>query len=317
VKKLLDFIWCRGETHALPLGRRRVIGFVVFLALLILAFIKPLVALTFYVAGASLHSHILLVPFVSAYLLYINWRRLPRHYDSSFGWAILPLVAGVGALVAHSWLRATGQLLSQNDSLALIAFAFVCLLVAGGFAFLGKQWMRAAAFPVVFLFFLVPLPDRAVDALETASKYASAEAASLFFAISGTPVLRDGLVFQLPGITIEVAQECSGIRSSWVLFITSLLASHLFLTSPWRRAILVAFIIPLGILRNGFRILVLGLLCVHFGPHMIHSIIHHRGGPLFFALSLVPLFILIWWLRRGEGSARVPLAGPGVPPRQM
>ena len=113
-------------------------------------------------------------------------------------------------------------------------------------------------------------------------------------------VLRDGTVFQLPGIVIRVAQECSGIRSSWVLFVTSILASHLFLKSPWRRALLVAFVIPLGILRNGFRIVVIGLLCVHVGPEMIHSIIHRRGGPFFFALSLIPLFLVLWWLRRTD-----------------
>ena len=62
----------------------------------------------------------------------------------------------------------------------------------------------------------------------------------------------------------------------------------------------MAFVIPLGILRNGFRILVIGLLCVHVGPHMIDSPIHHQGGPFFFALSLVPLFLLLWWLRRQE-----------------
>ena len=65
----------------------------------------------------------------------------------------------------------------------------------------------------------------------------------------------------------------------------------------------MAFVIPLGILRNGFRILVIGLLCVHVGPHMIDSPIHHRGGPIFFALSLVPLFLLVWWLRRQEQAA--------------
>src|SRR5207244_4861510 len=97
-----------------------------------------------------------------------------------------------------------------------------------------------------------------------------------------------------------IAPECSGIRSSWMLFITSLLAAHLFLKKPWRRSVLVAAVIPLGILRNGFRILVIGLLCVHVGPEMIHSALHRRGGPLFFALSLVPLFLLLWWLRRSE-----------------
>ena len=138
---------------------------------------------------------------------------------------------------------------------------------------------------------------------ESASKVASAEAANIFFSITDTPTLRDGNVFLLPGITIEVAQECSGIRSSLVLFITSLLAAHLFLKGSWRRIALVAFVIPLGILRNGFRILVIGLLCVHYGPEMIHSIIHKKGGPLFFMLSLIPLFLFLWWLRWGETEA--------------
>jgi exosortase/archaeosortase family protein len=82
--------------------------------------------------------------------------------------------------------------------------------------------------------------------------------------------------------------------------LTSILAGNLFLKTPWRRFALVAFVIPLAILRNGFRILVIALLCVNVGPQMIHSVIHRRGGPLFFALSLIPLLLLLWWLRRSE-----------------
>jgi exosortase C (VPDSG-CTERM-specific) len=209
-------------------------------------------------------------------------------------------VAGAITLVAAYRPPASWGGYSQNDFLAILATAFVCCVVAGGFLFLGRQWMVAAAFPIGFLIFLAPLPDAAVHALETASKYASADAAYLFFELTGTPILRDGLFFKIPGITLEVAQECSGIRSSWVLFITSLVASYLFLDSSWRRAVLVALVFPLAIIRNGFRILVIGLLCVHIGPEMINSVIHKRGGPLFFALSLIPLFAIMWLLRRGE-----------------
>jgi exosortase len=135
---------------------------------------------------------------------------------------------------------------------------------------------------------------------------ASAEAAALFFSIAGTPMVREGTVFELPGIAIQVARECSGIHSSWVLFITGLLASHLFLRTRWRKIVLVAFVIPLGILRNGFRIFVIGMLCVHIGPYMIGSMIHRQGGPFFFALSLVPLFLLLLWLRRRERRLNLP-----------
>ena len=171
--------------------------------------------------------------------------------------------------------------------------------------------MRALSFPFCFLLFLVPLPQWVADRLESASQVASAGAAQFMFNLSGLPILRDGMVFQLPGIIIRVAQECSGIRSSLVLFITSLVASYLLLRSRWRRAVLVAFVIPLGILRNGFRIAVIGWLCATYGPQMIDSKIHHQGGPVFFAVSLVPLLGLAWLLRRGEEKRSAGSTGRG------
>jgi exosortase C (VPDSG-CTERM-specific) len=279
-------------------SKRGLVYFGAFTAILIIAFVKPMVSMALYAAHHALHSHILLVPFVSAYLIYLRRHELPRKYSSSPGWAGAVLVGGVAALAAAlTW--GTGSL-SQNDYLALMTLSFLSFLAAGGFLFLGREWMRTAAFPFAFLIFMVPMPDGMADALETASKVASAEVASWFFSISGTPFLRDGQRFQLPDILIEVTQECSGIRSSWVLFITSVLAANMFLKSSGRRAILVCFVIPLGIIRNGFRVFVIGMLCVDIGPDMIHSVIHYRGGPIFFVISLIPLFGLLWWLRRSE-----------------
>jgi exosortase C (VPDSG-CTERM-specific) len=288
------------DQAAESLGSGRLIRFFVFAALLTAAFGRPLASLAIYAASTDLHSHTVLIPFISAYLIFIRRKLLPRDYVFAPGWTAFLIIAGVGALLAGAGVLNLPS--SQNDSLSFMAISFVALLAAGGFLFLGRKWMAATAFPFAFLIFMVPLPDGIVNWLETVSKLASAEAAALLFTITGTPMLRDANVFQLPGITIEVAQECSGIRSSWVLFITSILASYLFLNAPWRRIVLVVVVFPLAILRNGFRILVIGVLCVQFGPQMIHSIIHHRGGPLFFALSLIPLFLILWWLRRGERS---------------
>jgi exosortase C (VPDSG-CTERM-specific) len=272
--------------------------------LLLAAFGQPLLALANYAAHSALHSHILLIPFVSAYLLYIRRDQLPRRYVADLPLGIVLLAGGLGVLLFTYWLNFAGRTLADNYYFVLLTLSFLCCLAAGGFFFFGRDWMRAAAFPVAYLIFMVPMPDAMADALETASKYASAEAANLFFHLSGTPFLRAGLIFQLPNITIEVAQECSGIRSSWVLFITSVLAANLFLKSSWRRLVLVALVIPLAILRNGFRIFVIGLLCVNAGPQMINSVIHRRGGPVFFVLSLIPFLLLLWWLRKGEIRVR-------------
>ncbi len=275
-----------------------------FAILLLIVFARRLLMLISYVAGSKLHSYILLVPFVSAYLLYLRRNQLPKNYVTDLLLTIVFLAAGLGLLAFTYSLEFAGQAPANSDRIVLLTLSFLCCLAAGGFFFFGRGWMRAAAFPLAYLIFMVPMPDAMANALEMASKSAAAEVANVLFHFSGTPFLRAGPVFQLPNITIEVAQECSGIRSSWVLFMTSVLAANLFLKTPWRRFALVAFVIPLGILRNGFRILVIGLLCVNVGPQMIHSIIHRRGGPVFFVLSLIPLLLMLWWLRRGDVRTR-------------
>lgn len=282
--------------------RLRIAGWATSAGLLTLAFVQPLAQLGGHALRNDLHSHILLVPLIVGYLLYAPVRPHPAAYRTSMAGALVLGAAGVAAISAAVAWRET---LSVNDGLALTSLAYVSLVAAAGFAFMGLPWMRAAAFPLAFMIFLVPMPDRVVYWLENASVLASADAAGLFFSVSGTPVFRDGTVFALPGIALEVARECSGIRSSWVLFITSVLASGLFLKRPWHRMILVAFVIPLAVIRNGFRILTIGLLSVHVGPHMIDSPIHRQGGPIFFAMSLVPLFLLLWWLRHREQRGRL------------
>jgi exosortase C (VPDSG-CTERM-specific) len=283
----------------------RLLIFAAFILLLSLCFFSSFSSLTSLALQDDLHSHVLLVPFIAAYILYIIRDQLPKTYCSSFPWAILTLICGTAFLViASAW---------HTSWLTVSLLSFLCFLATGGFVFLGKRWMEAAAFPFAFLLFMIPLPGSVVQSLENASKLASAECASFLLHLTGIPVLRDGTIFQLPGIVIEVAQECSGIRSSWVLLIASILASYLFLRRPSDRLILVLVAIPLGVLRNGFRIAVIGLLCVRFGPQVIHSAIHRHGGPVFFLLSLIPLILILWLLRRSEGfRAQTKTQRPGT-----
>src|SRR5438874_3012158 len=279
---------------------KRFVGWCIYLVILCGAFALPLSAFVTYARHSEVHSYVLLIPFVTAYLIYIRWKQLSRELSSSWGYALLLATVGIGALLASLHFAELGQ----NDYMTLIALSFFCFVIAGTFLFLWSKWARSAMFPLFFFAFMIPLPEAAVDFLENASKEASAEVANWLFLISGTPALRTGTVFQLPGISIMVAKECSGIRSSLVLVITSLLAANMFLRTTWRRALLVGAVIPLGLLRNGLRILVISLLCVHIGPEMINSPIHRRGGPIFFVASLIPFFVLLWWLRQREGAAQ-------------
>ena len=284
---------------------RRLIGYFLYVGILSLAFLEPLVALVRYALKEELHSHILLIPLVSIYLAVLKQDLLPRDRRGSVGGAVVgALIFALAAAAVFFGPKLTGTGgWSHNDQLARAAACYALLLVAGGFVFLGTSWMRLLVFPFALLVFMVPMPDLVVVALEDFLMRASAEVVHWFFQWTGTPVFRSGQVMELPGTTLEVASSCSGIRSTVVLFITSLIASYMFLSSSWHRGLLVAMVIPLGIVRNAFRVLVIGLLCVHVGPDMIDSWIHHKGGPLFFAVTLLPLFLAAAWFRHRERKA--------------
>jgi exosortase C (VPDSG-CTERM-specific) len=270
--------------------------------LLILAFALPLWRLVRFVLNSDLQSHLLLIPFIFLYLVrFKHARPVVVKMASTPAVIFAALLTGLlGCLALTTFFIAPHFGVSPNDALTLSTFSFLCFLFAGALATFGWSNLRAHRFAILFLFFLVPLPLVATDFLSRALQHASAEAADLTFRLTGMPVFREGLAFRLPGLTIFVAEECSGIRSTLVLFITSVLASHLFLRTTWKKALLVLLIFPLGVARNAFRITVISWLTVNVDRRIIDSPLHHRGGPLFFALSLVPLFALLWWLRKTD-----------------
>lgn len=268
-------------------------------ALLVVCFAKPLFALVKFALNSDLFSHVLLIPFISGYLIWIRRQCLPGLCKPVRVYALIPFVAGLVAL--FFWQQGAHGL---QDSLSLATLSFLTLFVAVCCFCLNPEMLRAIAFPLGFLVFAIPFPVILVDWIESFLQYSCAFGADLFFTATGMTFLRDGLLFQLPGIRLEVAPECSGIHSTLVLFITSLVAGQLFLVKFSNRVLLAAAVIPLGILRNAFRIWTIGELCVHVSPDMIYSWIHRRGGPLFFIVSLAPLFLLLYYQRRSESKSR-------------
>lgn len=272
-------------------------------AVVALLFAKPLFDLIRFALNSNTFSHVILIPFVAAYLASLRWKTAIQQsapsgergvYAASSGAAFIPLSLALLAFVA-------GVLFKAGDvRVCLWTLSFVLLIWAAALRFLGWPAVRQLTFPFAFLLFMVPLPQVIMDGLEIFFQHASAFAAALMIKVSGLPAMQDGLFFLLPGLAIQVAQECSGIRSTLVLFITSLVAGYLLLRRPRDRAILALAIIPLAILRNGFRIFSLAWLSVEVNPNIIDSALHHRGGPIFFALSLIPLFLLLLLLRKLE-----------------
>ncbi len=272
------------------------------IALTVAAFARPLWDLVQLALGSDFYSHTLLIPLVSIYLAWDNRRRVIPSAPQRL-WAAAPLLLGAVSLVAFFRAPAADYAVDETK-LAYGMVAFVSFVIAANCLTLGRQALRTNLFPLLFLYWMCPFTADLRNGIEAFLQYTSADVSYWLIETSGIPIFRSGLVFEMPTIALEVAPECSGIRSSLVLFITSLVASYLFLKSPWKRTALVLFVIPLGILRNGIRILVLAQLCYRIGPEMIHSWFHRSGGPPLFALSLIPLFALLYLFYRSERRLR-------------
>jgi exosortase len=156
-------------------------------------------------------------------------------------------------------------------------------------------------FPLLFLIFMIPIPSVLMEKIISALLAGSTAATHMLFTLSGMPFLKERSVFHLPGMSIEVAKQCSGIRSSLGLFITGILAGHLFLRTGWKKFILVLFVFPITVLKNGIRIVTLSSLAVYVDEKFItQSFLHRSGGFVFYIPALFLLGIVVWWLRKSE-----------------
>jgi len=194
---------------------------------------------------------------------------------------------------------------SPNDSLSLAVFSAVVVFVGGFVLCYGSKAFRAALFPLSFLLLMVPIPTFLSQRLVLALQRGSAEATSVLFKLTGVPVFRQGFTFSLADVTIEIAQQCSGLRSGLALFIMSLLAGYVFLRSNWKRAFFSVLVILVAIIKNGVRIVTLSLLGVYVDGGFLTGELHHRyGGLVFSTLALAVLVPVLWLLQKGEVNAQ-------------
>ena len=286
-------------------------GFVFASAALVLGFGWPLYQLMRFAIGSELYSHIALIPLISAWLVWQRRATLPAPSAPNRQLAVVFFAAGLAVLAGYALMAFPTSTLARDDGLALTTLSFLVLFAGVCAWFLGRVTLRAVCFPLAFLLFMIPMPVFFIGWIETALQHGSAAVAHALFTLAGTTVFASDLTFQLSTITIQIAPECSGIHSTLALLITSVVAGYFFLRSPGRRTILTLAVLPLALLRNGFRVFVIGELCVHVGPEMIDSYIHHHGGPIFFILSLIPFFLLLVLLiktERKKGRTGEPVA---------
>jgi exosortase len=261
-----------------------------------LAFWSPLHALFQLADHDETASHILLVPFISAWLIYTERKQL--HEQETFDYRTSLLFFVPALLLTLVVLRCPSC--SIKESLSGFILALILFLVAGFIAILGKATAKSSWFALAFLLFAVPLPEFFLNRVIYELQSGSAAVAELLFNLSGTPVLREGFFFYLPAVSIEVAQECSGIRSSMALLILALLVAHFAFRPFWKKVVFVIAGLLMMLLKNGLRIATLTLLANYVNRDFLYGRLHHQGGIVFFLMGLALLLPVYWLLRRGE-----------------
>jgi exosortase len=251
-------------------------------------------------------SHIVVVPFVSLALVYLKRKTIFAEPRTSGLPAMLGFAAGA---VLYYASKAYASHFNNNDYLALTTASVVTLCLSGFMFFYGAGAFRAALFPLLFLVLAIPFPSWLLNQIVRFLQVGSAEVVSILFTLTGTPVYRSDLVFMLPGLTIEVAEACSGIRSTLGILIVTLLAAHIFLKSNWKKMVLVLVVIPISLFKNAVRIVALTLLGIHWDMGFITGRLHHEGGVVFMMVGLFLMYpvlaLLIKWEAKNLHGVRI------------
>jgi exosortase len=272
-----------------------------WLLLTSLLFMRPLVSLMRLSLSSEDYSHLPLIPVFTICLLFVERRAIFTNLAYGPGPSSIFVILGIGLVVG---LGQTGKSWPPDIQLAGHILALVLLWIAG-FAFsFGRVAIRAASFPLLFLFLTIPLPNFLVQRIVYLLQAGSADITGALFDLLRVPALREGFIFHLPQVSIAVGRECSGIRSSMALLILALPVVHFGMRRLWKKALFLVCAALMMIVKNGIRIATLTLLAIHVDPGFLFGRLHREGGVVFFLLGLLLLLPVYFALQAGESPAQ-------------
>jgi exosortase len=225
-------------------------------------------------------GHGFLVPVVAAYIIWQKRQEWLSIVPAPSWWG---LAVVVGAAL-QSYLANLGA------ELFLARTAFVFALI-GAVLFLGGwAYLRALAFPLFLLFFMVPIPAVIYNQVTLPLQFLASRLAEGVLAMMGIPVLREGNILELPSQSLSVVEACSGIRSLLSLSFLSLVYGYFFDQRAWMRVVLFAATVPIAIAANAGRVTATGLLS-EIKPELAEGFFHTASGWVIFMVALAIMVV--------------------------
>jgi exosortase len=232
------------------------------------------------------YSHGFLVAPLALYFVWERRHDLQRATIRPSWWGLIPLALGSLALMI-------GRL---GVELTAMRVSFVLTLIGLQILLLGRGVFRILAFPMLFLFFMVPLPQSLVNVVAFPLQLIAADFAVETLHLLHIPALREGNIIHLADTQLFVAEACAGLRSLMALGALAVVFAYFFRRNPIERVIIVASAIPIAIFVNAFRVALTGYLAHRMGSAAAQGLIHQTEGFFTFGLAFGLLLVEAWLL---------------------
>ncbi|MFA7585872.1 MAG: exosortase V [Novosphingobium sp.] len=177
------------------------------------------------------------------------------------------------------------------DFISLEALGLYGVMIAAFYRLYGFTALRRNFFPFVYLGFLVPPPGWVIDWLTAPLReFISHVATNSLYAL-GYPVAREGVTIYIAQYQLLVEDACSGMNSIVGLTAVSLFYIYIMHKASWRYSLfLITLILPIAILANIIRIIILILLTYYAGDSVAQGFLHVTAGIILFAFALALVF---------------------------
>jgi len=265
-----------------------------------LNFIFPVSMLTFFIIGyyntfqkLSIHWSkgdnnycYLIVPI----FLYLCWEERKHFRFHQFSWSPLG--------VFSTFLSITLIIIGELGSVITLVYVGIWGCLVGMFITIYGMRVRLLLFPLLILFFIVPLPPFVNRLLTFKLKIAASTLSIIMLRVFNVSVFQNGNIIDLGISQLQVVDACSGLRFLMPLLLMSLLVGYFFCKGWGRRAILLAIVPPLSIFVNSLRIFVTGMLTVKGHPELAQSFFHDFSGWLIFMVAAAILLAAAFTIKK-------------------
>ena len=250
------------------------------------------------------YNHGYMIPFVAVYLLWLRAREISA---ASFQGSWL----GIGIVLLALAVLFLGD---RSAVYVLMQYAFILMFWALAYAAGGARAIRLMWVPLLYLAFMVPLPDFLAQKLTAGLQLVSSQIGVAVIRLARIPVFLEGNVIDLGNYKLQVAEACSGMRYLFPLLSFGFLCAVLFRGRWWQKLILLVSTVPITILMNSFRIGVIGILVNFYGIEQAEGFLHDFEGWVIFMASVGILFLEVWIFARMERRRFLEVFGLDLPP---